>query len=112
MPMEAFIKIYLYRTDLFNDPEIKEAFKARDRQGPDAGQDPRRLHRRSPSSSPSGARTTMGIDLWGTTAQAHTGHPASWYEFFEVGRADLRRLQLGHQRRRELRRHRRAMAAR
>ena len=25
----------------------------------------------------------QGIDLWGTTAQAHTGHPASWYEFFE-----------------------------
>ncbi|MGO8126588.1 sugar ABC transporter substrate-binding protein, partial [Rhizobium ruizarguesonis] len=24
-----------------------------------------------------------GIELWGTTAQAHTGHPASWYEFFE-----------------------------
>lgn len=23
------------------------------------------------------------MDLWGTTAQAHTGHPASWYEFFE-----------------------------
>jgi len=22
-------------------------------------------------------------ELWGTTVQAHTGHPASWYEFFE-----------------------------
>ena len=27
VPMEAFIKIYLYRTDLFNDPEIQAAFK-------------------------------------------------------------------------------------
>ena len=27
IPMEAFIKVYLYRTDLFNDPKIKEAFK-------------------------------------------------------------------------------------
>jgi multiple sugar transport system substrate-binding protein len=27
MPMEAFIKVYLYRTDLFNDPEIQAAFK-------------------------------------------------------------------------------------
>ena len=24
-----------------------------------------------------------GQELWGTTVQAHTGHPASWYEFFE-----------------------------
>ena len=23
------------------------------------------------------------MELWGATAQAHTGHPASWYEFFE-----------------------------
>ena len=23
------------------------------------------------------------MELWGTTVQAHTGHPASWYEFFE-----------------------------
>ena len=23
------------------------------------------------------------MDLWGTTAQAHTGHVASWYEYFE-----------------------------
>ena len=27
VPMEAFIKIYLYRTDLFNDPEVQAAFK-------------------------------------------------------------------------------------
>ena len=46
-----------------------------------------------------------GLDLWGTTAQAHTGHPASWYEFFGVDRPDLRRLQLGHQPGSELRRH-------
>src|SRR4051794_28634273 len=26
-PIEAFLKIYLYRTDLFNAPAIKEAFK-------------------------------------------------------------------------------------
>ena len=82
VPMEAFIKIYLYRTDLFNDPEIQAAFKDEDRQGPGAGDDPRGLYRRSPSSSPSAARS-KGLDLWGTTAQAHTGHPASWYEFFE-----------------------------
>ena len=29
VPMEAFVKVYLYRTDLFNDPAIKDAFKAK-----------------------------------------------------------------------------------
>ena len=24
-----------------------------------------------------------GQELWGTTVQAHSGHPSSWYEFFE-----------------------------
>ncbi len=28
VPMEAFLKVYLYRLDLFNDPAIQEAFKA------------------------------------------------------------------------------------
>ncbi|MGO7450383.1 hypothetical protein ACC668_38045, partial [Rhizobium ruizarguesonis] len=27
VPMEAFLKAYLYRKDLFEDPKIKEAFK-------------------------------------------------------------------------------------
>ena len=27
--MEAFVKVYLYRKDLFDDPEVKEAFKAK-----------------------------------------------------------------------------------
>ena len=29
VPMEAFIKVYLYRKDLFEDPKAKEAFKAK-----------------------------------------------------------------------------------
>ena len=29
VPMEAFLKVYLYRTDLFNDVEIQAAFKAK-----------------------------------------------------------------------------------
>jgi multiple sugar transport system substrate-binding protein len=28
VPMEAFLKVYLYRKDLFSDPAIQEAFKA------------------------------------------------------------------------------------
>ena len=29
VPMEAFVKVYLYRKDLFGDPEVKDAFKAK-----------------------------------------------------------------------------------
>jgi multiple sugar transport system substrate-binding protein len=81
IPMEAFIKIYLYRTDLFNDPAIKEAFKK------EAGKDlaPAKTHQDYTQIAE--FFTKWGKDhkmqLWGTTAQAHTGHPASWYEFFE-----------------------------
>jgi multiple sugar transport system substrate-binding protein len=81
IPMEAFIKIYLYRTDLFNDPATKEAFKKA------TGKDlaPARTH--EDYTKIAEFFTQWGKDhkmqLWGTTAQAHTGHPASWYEFFE-----------------------------
>lgn len=81
VPMEAFIKIYLYRTDLFNDPAVQEAFKA------ETGKDlaPAKTH--EDYTQIAEFFTKWGKDkseqLWGTTAQAHTGHPASWYEFFE-----------------------------
>ncbi len=79
VPMEAFIKIYLYRTDLFNDPEIQAAFKEK------TGKDLK------PATTPEDyteiaeffTEWGQGKDIWGTTAQAHTGHAASWYEFFE-----------------------------
>jgi multiple sugar transport system substrate-binding protein len=81
VPMEAFIKIYLYRTDLFNDPEIKAAFKK------ETGKDlaPAKTH--EDYTQIADFFTKWGkdhnLELWGSTAQAHTGHPASWYEFFE-----------------------------
>jgi multiple sugar transport system substrate-binding protein len=77
VPMEAFIKVYLYRTDLFNDPEIQAAFKAK------TGKDlkPATTHEDYTQIAEYGKE--KGLDLWGTTSQAHTGHPASWYEFFE-----------------------------
>lgn len=81
IPMEAFIKLYLYRTDLFNDPAVKEAFKK------ETGKDlaPAKTHEEYTQIAE--FFTKWGKDnskeLWGTTAQAHTGHPASWYEFFE-----------------------------
>jgi multiple sugar transport system substrate-binding protein len=81
LPMEAFIKIYLYRTDMFNDPEVKAAFKAQ--YGHDLA--PATTHEEYTNIAE--FFTKWGKDhkmeLWGATAQAHTGHPASWYEFFE-----------------------------
>lgn len=81
VPMEAFIKIYLYRTDLFGDAEIQAAFKA------ETGRDlvPATTH--AEYGEIAQFFTDYGeandLDLWGTTAQAHTGHVASWYEYFE-----------------------------
>lgn len=81
VPMEAFIKPYLYRTDLFEDASIQAAFE-------------------SEYGYPLAPATTFdqyndiaafftaygaenGLELWGTTVQATTSHVASFYEFFE-----------------------------
>lgn len=57
VPMEAFVKIYLYRLDLFNDPAIQEAFAAE--YGYDLTRPPRTSSTRTmPLSSPSTAQTT------------------------------------------------------
>jgi multiple sugar transport system substrate-binding protein len=81
VPMEAFIKLYLYRTDLFNDPAIKEAFKK------ETGKDlvPAKTHEEYTQIAEFFTKwgKDHNLELWGTTAQAHTGHAASWYEFFE-----------------------------
>lgn len=81
IPMEAFIKLYLYRTDLFADPEVQAAFK--EQFGRDLA--PAKTHEEYTQIAE--FFTTLGQDrgedLWGTTAQAHTGHPASWYEYVE-----------------------------
>lgn len=81
IPMEAFVKVYLYRTDLFGDPEVQAAFKAK------TGHDlvPATTHEEYTTIAEFFTQwgKDHGLDLWGTTAQAHTGHPASWYEFFE-----------------------------
>ena len=81
IPMEAFIKLYLYRTDLFDDPAIKEAFKK------ETGRDlaPAKTHEEYTQIAEFFTKWGQenGGEVWGSTAQAHTGHPASWYEFFE-----------------------------
>ncbi|MEM8540300.1 MAG: extracellular solute-binding protein [Pseudomonadota bacterium] len=81
IPMEAFIKIYLYRKDLFEDPDVMAAFKEK------AGRDlvPATTHAEYAEIAQffTDWGKEKGMDLWGTTAQAHTGHVASWYEYYE-----------------------------
>lgn len=82
MPIEAFIKVYLYRADLFDDPQHQDAFEA-EYHYPltpaitfDQYQDIARYF------------TTHGqendLDLWGTSLQATSTEIASFYEFFET----------------------------
>ncbi|KAA1180151.1 extracellular solute-binding protein [Rhizobium tropici] len=82
VPMEAFLKTYLYRKDLFEDPEIQAAFKQK------TGHDLKPATTHEQYTEIADFFTQWGKDhnmqLWGSTAQAHTGHPASWYEFFET----------------------------
>lgn len=81
IPMEAFLKTYLYRKDLFEDPAIQAAFKEK------TGKDlkPATTHEEYTAIADFFTEygKANGLDLWGSTAQAHTGHPASWYEYVE-----------------------------
>jgi multiple sugar transport system substrate-binding protein len=79
VPMEAFVKVYLYRTDLFNDPAIKDAFKAKYKK--DLA--PATNYKDYKDIAVFFTEYGKGKDLWGTTVQAVTGHPASFYELFE-----------------------------
>lgn len=80
-PMEAFIKVYLYRKDLFDDPAVKEAYKAKT----DKDLAPATNHAdyRAIAEFFTEWGQSNGQELWGTTVQAASGHPASFYEFFE-----------------------------
>lgn len=75
VPMEAFLKLYLYRKDLFQDPAIMEAYKAK------TGKDlaPAMTHADYTAIAEFFTEygKEKGLELWGSTAQAHTGHAAS-----------------------------------
>jgi multiple sugar transport system substrate-binding protein len=80
VPMEAFIKTYLYRTDLFEDPEIQAAFEAEYGYPLAPATDHQQYYDIAEFFTAWGEANDM--ELWGTTVQATTGHPASWYEGF------------------------------
>ena len=82
VPMEAFVKPYLYRTDLFNDPAIKDAFKAQ--YGYDLA--PATTHQQYQDIADFFTKYGQdnGLELWGSTVQGATGHSSSFYEFVET----------------------------
>ena len=81
VPMEAFVKVYLYRKDLFADAKAQEAFKAK--YGYDLAPATTHEQYRDIAEFFTQWGKDNGQELWGTTVQAHSGHPSSWYEFFE-----------------------------
>ncbi|MEM7530564.1 MAG: extracellular solute-binding protein [Chloroflexota bacterium] len=82
IPMEAFVKVYLYRTDLFGDADIQAAFA--DEYGYDLA--PATTYEQYADNA--AFFTAYGeandMDLWDTTVQGSTGHPASTYELIET----------------------------
>lgn len=82
VPAEAFLKTYLYRIDLFEDPQIQAAFSAKYHY-PLAPAVTVEQYRDIAAFFTQYGRDN-GLELWGTTTQAAIGHPASIYEFVET----------------------------
>ena len=80
VPMEAFVKVYAYRTDLFGDPKIQADYKAK--YGKDLA--PATNYVDYKNIADFFTAYGKGKDLWGSTVQAVTGHPASFYELVET----------------------------
>jgi multiple sugar transport system substrate-binding protein len=81
VPMEAFIKPYVYRTDLFNDPKIKAAFKKQ--YGYDLKPATTFDQYDDIATFFTDWAKSQGEELWGTTVQAGS-HPAAFYEMAET----------------------------
>ena len=81
VPMEAFVKVYLYRKDLFGNADAQAAFK--EKYGYDLAPATTHQQYRDIAEFFTQWGENNDMELWGTTVQAHSGHPASWYEFFE-----------------------------
>jgi multiple sugar transport system substrate-binding protein len=81
IPMEAFVKVYLYRKDLFGDAEIQAAFS--DEYGYDLAPATTFDQYRDIAEFFTAYGKENDMDLWGTTVQGSTGHPASTYELLE-----------------------------
>lgn len=82
LPIEAFIKVYLYRTDLFGDPTLQQAFVQQYHYplAPAVTLD----QYRDIAEFFAQHGLQNDLDLWGTTVQGTTTEIASFYEFFET----------------------------
>ena len=81
VPMEAFVKVYLYRKDLFENADIMAAFEAEYGYALAPAENFDQYRDNAEFFTAYGE--SMDMDLWGTTVQGSTGHPASTYEFLE-----------------------------
>ncbi len=82
VPMEGFLKVYLYRKDLFEKQEIQQAFHQH------------YGYPLKPATTPKSYRDIAeffthwskdkGLDMWGATVQARLDHPSSFYEVVET----------------------------
>jgi multiple sugar transport system substrate-binding protein len=81
IPMEAFIKVYFYRTDLFGDAAIQASFK--EKYGYDLAPATTFEQYRDIAEFFTQYGKDNNLELWGTTVQGSTGHPASTYELIE-----------------------------
>lgn len=82
LPFEAFLKMYIYRTDLFEDAEIRKAFKAEYGWDLRPAKDWVEYEQIAKFFTEWGKK--KGIELYGHTAQAKTGYPAVAYEMTET----------------------------
>ena len=82
VPMEAFIKPYLYRADLFADPDIQAAFQ--EQYGYELAPATNHDQYRDIAEFFTAYGEENDLELWGTTVQGHTGHPSATYELVET----------------------------
>ena len=86
LPIEAFIKVYLYRTDLFADPAYQQAFEDIYRYplAPAVTFDQYRDIAQFFTNANQNLEGKTAGNLWGTSVQATATDVASFYEFFET----------------------------
>ncbi len=82
MPAEAFLKIYLYRKDLFSDPDIQALFESRYGYPLTPAKTLKAF--RDNSDFFTAWAKARNMVLWGTSVQAHQQHPSSFYEVVET----------------------------
>ncbi len=81
VPMEAFVKIQLYRKDLFENPDIQAAFK--EQYGYDLAPATTFQQYQDIADFFTEYGKANNMELWGTTVQGNTGHASSFYEYYE-----------------------------